>query len=381
MDKEFSKACLRTALLSFAVITCAILFYNVITNLSDIYGAILHLFSVFDSIIIGFVFAYILNTPIGFLKRIFSKFIKKEKLRTSLAVTVTYIIVVMVIFIFVWHLIPALTNNIVYFASNVNGYLDSFSGYIEDFSQGLPARQRLLGYFYSFVYEVADIIKSWFTGNFMSLVGVVFKTTDIILTFIVSFVISIYMSLSCDTLVAQIKKTLFALFPKKFCKKTIYALRAVNESFSSYLSGVFVSAVIIGFLCWALMALCNLHYAPLISFIVMLTDVIPYFGPFIGAAVGAVLLLLVDPWDALWFLIIVIALQQLTSNIINPGIIGKATGLDSIYVILSIIIMGGIFGVPGMIVGVPIFVILFKAIRKFIATRTKEVSDEEPIQQ
>ena len=113
----------------------------------------------------------------------------------------------------------------------------------------------------------------------------------------------------------------------------------------------------------------------------MITDIIPYFGPFIGAGIGAVLLLLAEPIDALWFLIIIFVLQQLTANFINPKIIGKSTGLDSVYVILSIIVMGGFFGIFGMIIGVPIFVILMKAVRKLIEIRIKEENNEKPSEQ
>ena len=125
------------------------------------------------------------------------------------------------------------------------------------------------------------------------------------------------------------------------------------------------------------MSIFGLQYAPLISFIVMLTDIIPYFGPFIGAAIGTILLLLVNPTDAFWFLIIILVLQQVTSYVINPKIIGKTTGLSSIFVIMSVIIMGDLFGVIGMIIAVPVFVVLLRIIEYFIEIKQKEQSNEK----
>lgn len=377
MDKKFHQQCFRIARYFFGVIASAILFYLISTNIVGVWNSTKAFFGIFGTIILAFSLAYVLNAPVSFFKKHFSKIIKKEKTALRLSVTVTYIIMALALTVFVWQLIPALIENIGFFADNLNSYLNGFESYIEKISKNIYFGQTLLALFNDAVTETAAFITNWFSVNFMEIMGMLYKTTDIVLGFIVALAVSVYMLLSRDTLKGQTKKVLISVFPRNVCDKIMSAAYAVNDSFSGYMSGVFVSSLIIGILCWICMAIFGLHYAPLISFIVMITDIIPYFGPFIGAAIGAILLLLVEPWDALWFLVIILSLQQITSNFINPGIIGKVTGLDSVYVILSIIVMGGLFGVVGMIVGVPIFVIIFKALRRFISSRAKENVDEK----
>lgn len=381
MNNEFNRKCFQKALYCFGVIALSILFFHVIRDLSGFAAAIKAFFGVFDTILTALVFAYILHPLILFFRKRFSKLFKKPKKVLVLSIFVTYFIVLLFLGVFIWQLVPALISNITYFASNFASYLRSFRQFASDVSGDIYFGREIFDAINDTLVVIAQTVTDWFSGNFLELVDVLFKTTDIIIGFVVSFIISVYMSYSRDTLLSQLKKVMIAVFPRKVCDKIMYAAYVVNDCFSSYMSGVFLSALIIGLLCLICMSIFGLEYAPLISFIVMLTDIIPYFGPFIGAGLGAVLLVLVNPWHALWFLIIVFVLQQLTSNIINPGIIGKATGLDSIYVIISIIVMGGFFGVVGMIIGVPIFVIILRIIRKFISSRTKENSNEKSAEQ
>ncbi len=372
MKDEFNHKCLYTALYCFITIAAAMLFFFIIKDLPATFSVIKAFLSVFRTFFIALAFAYILNPAIAFFKKCFSRFIKKESVLIILSTSLTYILVVIFLSVFVWQLIPALTNNITFFASNFNSYLNAFRTFVVDISNNLSLDQHIFDFANNAIISTAEYITGWFSVNFLQLVNMIFETTNIILDFIVAFILSIYMSLSRNKLLAQTKKLMLAFFPRRFCDRIMTAAYSVNDSFSGYMSGIFVSSILIGLLCWICMTVFGIEYAPLISFIVMITDVIPYFGPFIGAALGSVLLVLVKPWDALWFLIIILILQQITSNFINPKIIGKATGLDSIYVILSIIVMGGFFGVLGMVIGVPIFVIIIKAVRKFISLRIKE---------
>ena len=356
------------------------LFYFAIRNPVSLLGAFSSFFKVFKTIFIAFAFAYILNPIIYFFKkRLFSR-IKNDAISHTISVFLTYALLILFLTILVWQLIPALVNNISFFATNFNSYMEQFSEFAANISSKIYFGNDLLEKFNESIIEVARYISGWFSNNFINIINIIFKTTDLAADFIVAFFLSIYMSLSRDKLTAQIKKVTVSLLSHKKYSRVTRILSVVNESFSGYISGVIVSALITGLLCLLCMSVFGLEYAPLISFIVTITDIIPYFGPFIGAAAGSVLLLLANPADALWFLIIILVLQQITSNIINPGIIGKATGLDSIYVILSIIIMGGFFGITGMITGVPVFVILLKAVKKFISLRTKEKSNENTVE-
>ncbi len=377
MNDEFNRKCFRRALYCFGVIALSILFFLVIRDLSSFIAALKAFFGVFDTILTALVFAYVLHPAIAFFQKLLKKVFKKPKTVLVASIFTVYFIVLLFMGVFIWQLIPALVSNIGFFTSNFTIYLRSFRQFAAQVSDDIFFGQKLFEALNDTVVDIARSLTDWFSGNFVELLNMLFKTTDIVIGFLVSFIISIYMSYSRDTLLSQLKKILLAVFPREICDKIMNAAHVVNDCFSGYMSGVCVSAIIIGILCFICMSVFGLEYAPLISFIVMLTDIIPYFGPFIGAGLGAVLLVLVNPWHAFWFLIIILVLQQVTSNIINPGIIGKATGLDSIYVIISIIVMGGLFGVIGMLVGVPIFVIILRIVRKFIASRAKENNNEK----
>lgn len=378
MKNEFHKKCLKWSLICFGIIAASIIFYLLAKDISGIAAVLKNFISVFDSIIIGLVFAYITNPLVRLFQRIFEKFKRplKPKFLRAVSVFSTYSVIIILLAVLFWLLIPELIVNIGRFISNFRLYISKFSDFAEGVASELPYGIALFNTLNRFIVRAAGYITQWFDTNLIQIVNVVYQTTDTVITFLVAFFISIYISYSRDTLVAQIKKSMIAFLPRNWCDNIMKAAYVVNDSFSGYMSGVFLSAVIIGILCYLCTTICSIAYAPLISFIVMITDIIPYFGPFIGAVIGAVLLVLVSPYDALYFLIIIIILQQLTSNFINPRIIGKTTGLDSVYVILSILVMGGLFGIIGTIIGVPIFVIILKAIRKLIELKSKEENNE-----
>jgi len=378
LKNEFHKKCLKWSLICFGIIAASVVFYVLAKNISGIAAVLKNFISVFHSIIIGLVFAYITNPLVRLFQRIFEKFKRplKPKFLRAVSVFSTYSVIIILLAVLFWLLIPELIVNIGRFISNFRLYISKFSDFAEGVASELPYGIALFNTLNRFIVRAAGYITQWFDTNLIQIVNVVYQTTDTVITFLVAFFISIYISYSRDTLVAQIKKSMIAFLPRNWCDNIMKAAYVVNDSFSGYMSGVFLSAVIIGILCYLCTTICSIAYAPLISFIVMITDIIPYFGPFIGAVIGAVLLVLVSPYDALYFLIIIIILQQLTSNFINPRIIGKTTGLDSVYVILSILVMGGLFGIIGTIIGVPIFVIILKAIRKLIELKSKEENNE-----
>ena len=149
-------------------------------------------------------------------------------------------------------------------------------------------------------------------------------------------------------------------------------MRFANKTFGGFLSGKIIDSLIIGILTFAIISIFNIPYSVLISVIVGVTNIIPYFGPFLGAIPCGIILLMVDPFKCITFLIIVLILQQIDGNIIGPKILGDSTGLSSFWVIFAITLFGGFFGVFGMFVGVPLFAVIYAAIRTFINQRLEK---------
>jgi len=179
-------------------------------------------------------------------------------------------------------------------------------------------------------------------------------------------VISIYVLFSKETFAGQGKKITFALFNTKTANQIIKDTRFISDTFIGFISGKIIDSIIIGFICFAGTSILKMPYALLISVIVGVTNVIPFFGPYLGAIPCTILILMVNPVKCIYFILFILVLQQLDGNFIGPKILGQSTGLSGFWVIFSITIFGGIMGVPGMIIGVPFFAVLYAMIKRLI---------------
>ena len=209
------------------------------------------------------------------------------------------------------------------------------------------------------------------TATLIKTVSISFiNVLDVLWDFVIGFIISIYVLASKEHFAGQAKKLVYALFEKETANKVISNFRFTHRTFIGFLSGKLVDSLIIGVLCFIGTSLMKTPYAMLISLIIGVTNIIPFFGPFLGAIPSAILIFVVDPMHPLncvYFALFVLALQQFDGNILGPKILGSSTGLTGFWVIFSITLFGGLFGVIGMIVGVPIFAIFYAAVRAVVS--------------
>ncbi len=182
-------------------------------------------------------------------------------------------------------------------------------------------------------------------------------------------VISAYLLSSYEKLLAQVNKFITALLPRRVAFIITKIGRITALTFSEYVTGKLIDALVIGILCTILMFIFRIPYAPLIGLLVGVTNVIPFLGPFLGAVPGSIIIFIVNPIKALWFVLLIIVIQQLDCNFIEPYIVGGKTGLASVYIITSVIVMGGIFGIPGLFLGVPAFAVIYALIKDWSESR------------
>ena len=175
---------------------------------------------------------------------------------------------------------------------------------------------------------------------------------------VLGLILSVYFLFSKELIIAQIKKVMTAILSPVKTSSIIKNLRYVSSTFGSFLTGKILESIIIGLLTFIVLGIFNVPFYPIVSLIVGVTDIIPIFGPFIGAIPSAFIIFLANPIKAIWFVIIILVIQQIDANIIGPKILGEKTGLSSMWVIISLAIAGGLFGVAGMILGVPLFAVL-----------------------
>ena len=213
-----------------------------------------------------------------------------------------------------------------------------------------------------------DWVQNTFLPRFQELLNNlssgVFGFVSVLKNLVIGIIISVYLLYNRRLYLAQIKKFMYSLLPVKQANSLLFLLREVRDVFSGFLTGKLLDSLIIGMLCFVCMTIFRFPYPILISTIVGATNIIPYFGPFIGAIPGTILVLTVSYWQALYFVLFILILQQVDGNIIGPRILGSTTGLSSFWVLISLLLFGGLFGVPGMVIGVPVFAVLYDLVSR-----------------
>lgn len=371
-------------------ITYAVLLVFVLININSIWGVASNFFGIITPFLYGFLLAYLLNFPYTFFKdKAFKKMGAKRKIwgkfRSPLALILTYIFGIGVIAFLLGILLPQLGKSVENLVSNFSGYADTFKTVEQDAINwvnnqfGLKLdNQTILDTILNHILSIKpgdDITKS--IGEFISTAfPAAFNTAKLftinIYNWIIAIIVSVYFLLGKDKLCSQAKKIAFAYLPEKVFNKTQEIIHLSNNMCGKFIVGKIIDSTIIGVICFICLSIFQFDYALLISVIVGVTNVIPFFGPFIGAIPSAFLLLIIDPVQCFWFVIFIIILQQIDGNIIGPKILGNSVGVSGIWIMVSVIIGGGLFGVAGMVLGVPVFAVIYTLISKNVYTRIRK---------
>ncbi|MBQ1281533.1 MAG: AI-2E family transporter, partial [Oscillospiraceae bacterium] len=300
-----------------------------------------------------------------------------KKLSRALGVITAIAVGIAVVYAFFAMLLPNLVDSISGIVTNLPAYYQNAQTWVMNLSEHFPEYSDVITGFTDRIFETLEVwAQEKLLGNLEELVVLV--TSQVYLVFkgllnvLIGLVAAIYMLFSKEKFLAQTKKIIVALFKRERADRLLEVSSHSNRIFSGFISGKIVDSLIIGLLCYAGMRILKLPYPELISFIVGLTNVIPFFGPFIGAIPSIMLILLVDPMQALYFGIFVFVLQQLDGNVIGPYILGDAVGLPSFWILVSITVFGGLFGFVGMLLGVPVFAVIYMLVREFVEGKLRD---------
>ena len=285
----------------------------------------------------------------------------------------TFLSAILIIVAFLLLLIPQLVESIKDFASKFDGYVESTAAWLNGFMVELTANpkyenmidsEKILGLVQEFIGDSGDIVNS------VSRISL--EVINALKNALLAIFISIYILLSKERLKAQTHKFATAIFSKKGEDRFYKYITLCHKNFTGFFVGKIVDSLIIGVLTLLVLLIFGIPYAPLVSAIVGVTNIIPVFGPFIGAIPSFLIIFIANPFKAFIFLFLILVIQQIDGNIIGPKILGNTTGLSSLGVIVSIVIMSAYFGVVGMIIGVPIFAVLVAVIKEFIDHKLEE---------
>lgn len=377
MKKKFNQLAGILICITFAVV---LLFLKDKANV--IWNAICTVASILTPFVYGFGLAYILNFPYRFFKnKVFSKLKGKwaDKSAKPLSLITTYILFLGLLSFLISILIPQLTENINNLVTSLPGYLDTFSTNIENAIIWINTRfgvniTEILGTQISELDNLSELIIEQVSSLFApekleALTNAVYGTAMFFYNWIMAFIISIYMLLSKEILLAQVKRFCIAFLPTMWMPKLYRIVDVTDNKCGKFLVGKILDSTIIGVICFLAMVIMGIPYAPLISVFVGVTNIIPFFGPFIGAIPSAVILLFVSPFDCLKFVIMVFILQQIDGNFIGPKVVGSQVGLIGFWSLFSVVVAGGLFGVTGLILGTPIFAAVYTLLGDKVAKR------------
>lgn len=359
---------------SFIVICLSIVFYNIVSEYSSFKLNLGEAASVLQPFLIGFVIAYLLNFILKFIENTitqnFHTFNPKSKRLISLFFT--YLTVILFFYIFIKFVFPQLANSIVGLVNNIPSYVYDMSDLFESSSKSIHLSDKYLSIIIEKWNEFLNYILD-FTTDLLPLFGDILKrVASSISNIILGVVVSIYVLIDKENFFGLGRKVTFAIFSDRTSSKVLELVHRTNYIFGKFISGKLLDSFIVGWITFFLLIIFKMPYATLISFIIGITNVIPFFGPFIGAIPSFFIILFVSPVKALWFLLIIIFIQQLDGNIIGPKILGDSLGISAFWILFSLLVFAKLFGIIGMIIGVPIFAVFYSILKDYIEGRLKE---------
>lgn len=376
-DNNKRRTILSRRTLSNILVVCAgVLLYIALSNFTAVTSAIKWFFGVLAPFVYAVGIAYLLNMPMRFFERVlFGRFRHKR----GFSVLLTYILFLCIIVLLVWLVVPQVVQSVIILIRNLPTYLQNLSDLAAWLSTTLDVDPAQLDFIIISYTDLMNTLAEWARGLVPDLLNITVSVGSGIVGMFTALIASVYMLASKEKMLRQAKRLLYAVVPKARANNIIEVCGLSNGVFSGFISGKLLDSAIIGIMCYIFMLIAGMPFAALISIVVGITNIIPFFGPFIGAIPSAMILLLIDPWQALWFVIFIILLQQFDGNFLGPKILGNSVGLPAFWVLVALIVGGGLFGFMGMLLGVPTMGVLYTLAGRFVTKRLrkKEVTDED----
>ncbi len=375
MNKK-TKSLLPTIIIVFV----SIALYHIFNNFTSFLKYLSKLEDVLAPITIGFVIFYLLNIPMKiFEKKLFYK-VKKATIKRLLSVILTILAVLAFLAFTVGIVVPSLTQNVIALSSQLQDIINSAIKFFDDLPNYV---ENVTGFEFEYDTIVETFFESFssYLNSFVTDLGSLFSSAvSGVYTMFMALAISIYMLFGKEDIKEALSRVCDTYLPKNFMSTTRRYLKELDKSFEVFIKGQIFEGFILGVLSYILMTIFKFEYALLISFLIGVTNIIPIIGPYIGAIPSFLLLLALDPVKAALFLPYIIALQQVEGNIIYPRVVGDAMGISGFWIMVVVVIGNGLFGVAGILIGIPLFAAFYTILKEDIEKRSKtENKDDEAI--
>ena len=377
MEENKNDIYFKWGLTAVAVIVIALVISLIFSKLGIIATAISTIISTVSSVLYGVVMAFLMAPVydrIGIwvgeiLSSLFPKWKKSDKYAKMIATLACLVILILVVCALIMMIIPELVNSITNVISYAPSGTQNLEAWLKDILNKNPNLEKLIiGNYLDISARLSDIATTTVLPNvntyIKNLSSGVINALGVVVNIIIGLMVMMYLLNMKTTLASQAKKIVYAVAGVKIGNEIVTEARYIKNMFEKFIVGKIIDSIIIGIINYVFMAIIHMPYALLISVVVGVTNVIPFFGPFIGAIPSIILLLLISPVTALQFAVWILILQQVDGNIIGPKILGQTTGLPSFWVLFSILLFGGLFGIVGMIIAVPTWAIIYRTISR-----------------
>lgn len=358
------------------IITYIALVIFALVNFEKILSFIGYIIDIFAPFLLGIIFAFVLNVLINFIeKRIFGK-IKPgkvwNKIKRPISITMSLILVLLIIVFVMNLLIPQLKNSVTLFTDSLPGYKEDVINILNKFDVEETTIEKVSEYLDNFSKIITDYIKDNSKDVITVTTEVATSVIEIVSKGVITIVFAIYMIAQKETLMRQINKLMNAYLKPKAINKINSIGSMANKTFSSFVTGQCLEALIFGCLCFIGMLIFRLPYASTVSVLVGVTALIPVFGAFVGTILGAFLICMISPVKAIIFIIFILILQQIEGNLIYPRVVGKSIGLPGMWVLLSVTVGASLGGILGMLIATPLCSLLYSLLTEIVNEKIKK---------
>lgn len=386
MNFKWDKKYLYWGVTAFFVLAAAILFYYIVFHNEQFTSIFDNIIDICFPVIDGLVIAFLLCPLVNWMERKFFVLFRKKENRDKpvsekaakwlrvLSILLSYVIVISLLTAFIVTVIPQIRTSILNIYAQSSQYKTNIEEWLADlFNKNPELEEWVMSSFDTYAAQLVEWRDTSLIPKVQELLATVsisvFNFLGALWDIIIGAIVSVYVLFSKEKFSGQFKKLIYGFVNTKTANVLIANIRMVNNKFSGFIVGKLLDSLIIGILCFIGCSILDFPYPVLLALIVGVTNIIPFFGPFIGAIPCILLIFMINPLQSLYFAIFVLALQQFDGNVLGPAILGESTGISSFWVIFSITFFGGIWGVTGMIVGVPLFAVLYAIIKTALVTK------------
>lgn len=377
MKNNQSKKYIQIGLTIFTALAASILLYFILDRLPSIGKIISFVLEAVKPLIYGAVIAYVLYPVCIFFERLFGKIFKKAKNRKiankitrGLSIFLSLIFGIGIIVIVLYMVIPQLYESISKIVASAPAYIEKIYVFVDNwFSDNDELRKSVLDAIDKYTSDITSLLTDWSgqIGNVVKSIGDgVLSVFIVTKNIFIGVIVAIYLLADRHQFKEAVKRFINLIFKSKVATAVKNEIKFANDIVLNFISGRILDSAIVGILCYILMVILQLPFPLLIAVLIGVTNIIPFFGPFIGAIPAGFLILIEDPIKCIVFVVMIIILQQVDGNIIGPKIVGGSIGLSSFWVLFAILLFSGIFGLTGMIIGVPLFAIIYDIIKKSV---------------